>query len=197
MQPANVRSFVTIPPPPDHVCASPLRPTPIHGCARRDPLIEMHWLFGPVRRCQATSWDRSTRVYSGLRHVSSITPSMKSLPEPLDLEDEEWRWDACAPEASASGRPRQQQSVRTLLQCLATVEGELVCAPAFRTNQCISPPIGWGVEINIVLLQHDGGSSVVTNCGPVHNYNNMFLFGFGWMRSCDPWRISDCVFLVN
>lgn len=88
------------PHPPTPIVCAPPRYAPTHGCARRDPLIEMHWRFGvmaaPVRSCQATSWDRSTRVYSGLRHVSSITPSMKSLPAPLDLEEEEWSRDACA-----------------------------------------------------------------------------------------------------
>lgn len=77
-----------------------------------------------------------------------ITPSMKSLPAALDLEDEQWApWagmHAWTSEVLASGHVRQQQSVRTLLWCLAMEDGELVCAPAFPITQCIRSLICWG-----------------------------------------------------
>lgn len=49
-----------------------------------------------LRRCQATSGDISTCVYNELGRVSSIRPSMRSLPAALDLEDEECAPSVCA-----------------------------------------------------------------------------------------------------
>lgn len=79
------------------LCYTPTTPptsSPPHTHPQMCTVRSSHWDasratcdVGLVRGCQATSWDRSTRVYNGLRHVSSITPSMNSLQAALDLEE--------------------------------------------------------------------------------------------------------------
>lgn len=70
-----------------HTLSPPHTHADVHGEIRSLRCIEASVRCRP---CQATSRDRSTRVYGGLRRVSSITPSMKSPLAALDLEDEEW-----------------------------------------------------------------------------------------------------------
>lgn len=83
-------------------------------------------------------------MYNGLGGVGSIRPSPRSLPAALDLEDEEEAPGVCAcvlvyacaraKAALAKGTRDNMQSVRTLSQCLATEDCELVCAPAFGAD---------------------------------------------------------------
>lgn len=54
-----------------------------------------------------------------------------------------------------------------------------------------------GLEINIALLQHDGGSSVITNCTQPTIITPSFYFVLVDADPCDPWRVPARVFLLN